>query len=173
MIPAIAEETMAFDKTGPKYRVTKMVEARKLHPKSFIPLSEPPIQLPFTAILEGLKLERDMYRFFYLGLPYQCPQKVMKSAIEKIEESAVKPAEEEAEVVAEAIEEAPSSLPTAATKAAGKASKATGGFVWEQVSTNQGTLSRGKVPGGWLVRMQSDICFFPDPGHKWDGSTLD
>ena len=88
---------MAFDKTGPKYRVVKMVEARKLHPKSLIPLSEPPIQLPFTAILEGVKLEREMYRFYYLGQPYQCPQKVLRSAIEKIEDAAARAVDQERE----------------------------------------------------------------------------
>lgn len=165
---------MAFDKTGPKYRVTKMVEARKLHPKSLIPLSEPPLQLPFTAILEGLTLEREMYRFYYLGQPYQCPQKLMKSAIEKIEEMALRAAAGEPEEAAESgdeLEAAPA--PVAPSKAAAKTAKAAGGFVWEQVATNQGTLMRGKVPGGWLVRLQNDVCFYPDPGHKWDGSSLD
>ncbi len=168
---------MAFSKPGPKYRVTKMVEARKLHPKSLIPLTEPPLQLPFTAILEGLTLEREMYRFYYLGLPYQCPQKVMKSAIEKIEEAAAKPPGEETEeaegtVDAVAVEEAePAAAP--AVRQSTKAAPIAGGFVWQQVSTNQGALLRGKVPGGWLVRLQGDICFYPDPGYKWDGSTLD
>lgn len=164
---------MAFDKTGPKYRVLKMVEARKLHPKSLIPLSEPPIQLPFTAILEGLKLEREMYSFYYLGQPYQCAQKVMKSAIEKIEEMHVKPVEEDAEeaVEVEVEEAAPALALKAAVKAAPKA--AAGGFVWQQVQTSKGALLRGKVPGGWLVRLEGDICFYPDAGHKWDGGTLD
>lgn len=171
---------MAFDKTGPKYRVIKLVEAKKLHPRSLIPLSEPPIQLPFTAILEGLKLEREMYRFYYLGQPYQCPQKVMKSAIEKIEEIPVRVVDDEPEDVAEAPEQAvaveveddePEVEAAPAPKV--QAMAAAGGFVWQQVQTNKGALLRGKVPGGWLVRLDGDICFYPDPGHKWDGGTLD
>jgi len=165
---------MAFDKTGPKYRVTKMVEARKLHPKSLIPLSEPPLQLPFTAILEGLTLEREMYRFYYLGQPYQCPQKVMKSAIEKIEEIHVKPVDEPAEgevevavVEAEDVAAQPAPAPKVSVKAAA------GGFVWQQVQTNKGALLRAKVAGGWLVKVDSGVCFYPDAAHKWSGATLD
>jgi hypothetical protein len=155
---------MAFDKSGPKYRVIKMVEARKLHPKSLIPLSEPPIQLPFTAILEGLKLEREMYRFYYLGHPYQCAQKVMKSAIEKIEEIGAKTAEEDVEEAVEVDVEVAAPVQKAA---------AAGGFVWQQLLTSKGVLLRGKVPGGWLVRLEGNISFYPDAGHKWDGATLD
>ena len=161
---------MAFDKTGPKYRVIKMVEAKKLHPKSLIPLSEPPIQLPFTAILEGLKLEREMYRFYYLGQPYQCAQKVMKSAIEKIEEMHAKAVEEDAEEAVEVEVEA-EAAPAPVAKAAAKA--AAGGFVWQAVQTNKGAMSRGKVAGGWLVKVDGGVCFYPDAGHKWDGGTLD
>ncbi|MBA3975693.1 MAG: hypothetical protein C0504_15925 [Candidatus Solibacter sp.] len=163
---------MAFDKTGPKYRVIKMVEAKKLHPKSLIPLSEPPIQLPFTAILEGLKLDREMYRFYYLGQPYQCAQKVLKSAIEKIEDAAAKVVEEEWEGAEEVeigepvVEAAPAPAPKAAVKAAG-------GFVWQAVRTNKGAMLRGKVAGGWLVKVDGGVCFYPDAGHKWDGGTLE
>lgn len=163
---------MAFDKTGPKYRVIKMVEAKKLHPKSLIPLSEPPIQLPFTAILEGVKLEREMYRFYYLGQPYQCAQKVLKSAIEKIDEVHAKEVDEDVEeaVEVEVEEEAAEAAPVPAPRAAVKA--AAGGFVWQAVQTSKGAMLRGKVAGGWLVRVEGSVCFYPDAGHKWDGGTL-
>lgn len=165
---------MAFSKPGPKYRVTKMVEARKLHPKSLIPLSEPPLQLPFTAILEGVTLERDNYRFYYLGLPYQCPQKVMKSAIEKIEDNVVQAAPEADEEDGGIEEVVAKATAPAAKPAAPPPPDAAEGFVWQQVTTNHGALQRAKVPGGWLVKLQqSGICFYPDAGHKWDGSTLD
>jgi hypothetical protein len=38
--------------------------------------------------------------------------------------------------------------------------------------------SRAKVPGGWLVTFVGgaaanvSICFMPDAGHSWDGSSL-
>ncbi|MBE0660806.1 MAG: hypothetical protein IH602_24140 [Bryobacteraceae bacterium] len=164
---------MAFDKTGPKYRVTKMVEARKLHPNSLIPLSEPPIQLPFTAILEGMRLEREMYRFYYLGQPYQCAQKVLKSAIEKIEDAAAKAVEEEMEEAAEVVKADPVVEAAPAPRGAARAGAGAGGFVWQPVQTNKGAMLRGKVAGGWLVRVEGSVCFYPDAGHKWDGGTLD
>jgi hypothetical protein len=56
---------------------------------------------------------------------------------------------------------------------------------WEVIeSTIGGTVSRTKVPGGWLVRSSRSIhasngagtgvglAFVPDPGHKWDGKSL-
>jgi hypothetical protein len=40
-------------------------------------------------------------------------------------------------------------------------------------------MVRAKVPGGWLVALQSGmihiqaaVCFVPDPEHRWDGSSL-
>jgi hypothetical protein len=38
--------------------------------------------------------------------------------------------------------------------------------------------ARAKVPGGWLVMVVGgatanvSICFMPDAGHSWDGSSL-
>ncbi len=146
----------------------------QLHPKSLIPLSEPPLQLPFTAILEGLTLERDNYRFFYLGLPYQCPQKVMKSAIEKIEESVTQAASDEDAGVEELVAEAPVPAGETVQPSAAPPPDAGAQFVWQHVTTNHGALQRAKVPGGWLVKLQQNgICFYPDANHKWDGSTID
>jgi hypothetical protein len=42
-------------------------------------------------------------------------------------------------------------------------------------------LYRAKVPGGWLLYFSETggdvdavgLCFFPDPTHSWDGSSLD
>ena len=31
---------------------------------------------------------------------------------------------------------------------------------------------RAKIMGGWLVMVQTQICFVPDPEHKWDGGSL-
>lgn len=38
---------------------------------------------------------------------------------------------------------------------------------------------RAKVPGGWLIRVESlvndrfycSIAFYPDPEHRWDGTS--
>lgn len=38
------------------------------------------------------------------------------------------------------------------------------------------TIYRAKVPGGWIITntytSMSPITFYPDPDHKWDGSSL-
>jgi hypothetical protein len=42
------------------------------------------------------------------------------------------------------------------------------------------TLSRAKVPGGWLVSVfwssiqagGTSLMFYPDPNHDWDGNSL-
>jgi hypothetical protein len=42
------------------------------------------------------------------------------------------------------------------------------------------TLSRAKVPGGWLVSVfwcaiqggGTSLMFYPDPNHEWDGNSL-
>ena len=46
-------------------------------------------------------------------------------------------------------------------------------LVWETVySTPVSGVLRAKVPGGWLVRVDLSVTFYPDPEHKWDGSSL-
>ena len=32
---------------------------------------------------------------------------------------------------------------------------------------------RARVPGGWFIRVDDMILFYPDPEHQWDGSSLD
>jgi|JI10StandDraft_1071094.scaffolds.fasta_scaffold343170_1 hypothetical protein len=58
-------------------------------------------------------------------------------------------------------------------------------LTWERLQS-QGhgideMLHRAKVPGGWLVRVETNdgdytrplsITFLPDPNHAWDGSSL-
>ena len=35
------------------------------------------------------------------------------------------------------------------------------------------SIMRSKVPGGWLVIYnKSNIVFYADPNHEWDGSAL-
>jgi hypothetical protein len=50
------------------------------------------------------------------------------------------------------------------------------GDKWKQSAP--GVVSRAKIPGGWLVGVESEnmrawgLTFVPDPGHEWDGSSL-
>ena len=43
---------------------------------------------------------------------------------------------------------------------------------WIPLKSDQGIMSRAKVPGGWFVMYKGEgitMVFHPDPGHKWDG----
>lgn len=54
---------------------------------------------------------------------------------------------------------------------------------WEELEHKVIYVSvyRAKVPGGWFILVVSDgyaetgtgVTFYPDPDHKWDGSSLD
>ena len=57
------------------------------------------------------------------------------------------------------------------------------GMNWQHVwSLGSQHLARAKVPGGWLVLLETrgrqgitsggGITFYPDPKHTWNGSTL-
>lgn len=44
------------------------------------------------------------------------------------------------------------------------------------------SFSRAKVPGGWLIAHYEStnegdsfgsLCFYPDPDHSWDGSSVE
>lgn len=138
-----------------KFEVTKTVEARKLHPKSGIPLSEPAEVLPFGAILENLREERDLLKFTYLGKPYQCEQKLLKPAIRSLGGKAPAAMPAEGEPV-------PQGAPEAQIR-------------WETLRTSNGSLLRAKVPGGWLLTGTSaggPLTFYPDAKHEWDGRSL-
>jgi hypothetical protein len=53
---------------------------------------------------------------------------------------------------------------------------------WDEIKAkfSDGSMAsfyRAKVPGGWLVGIflsgqAVSITFYPDPDHKWDGSSL-
>lgn len=159
---------MSESTTGRKYRVTKMVEARRLNPNSGIPLTEPPTALPFGAMLDNVREERDVFKFTYLGKPYQCLQTILRPAMEPFGAAPVKAAA----VVEEddggpAVVEAPVAAPAVVA--------ADAAFQWETVATSHGAILRAKVPGGWLVMTGrgTGLAFMPDTGHKWDGATLE
>ena len=50
------------------------------------------------------------------------------------------------------------------------------GEAWKESAAR--IVSRAKIPGGWLVCLESGnvrssgLTFVPDPDHKWDGGSL-
>lgn len=147
-----------------RYRVIKMVEARRLNPKSGVPLTEPPTPMPFGAILENLREDRDLFKFDYLGKPFQCPIDILQPAMEVFQPGIV--ASGQAERVEVSVEPMPEPVPTPATADPAP-------FQWEPVATSHGPLLRAKVPGGWFVMAgrSSSLTFYPDPKHDWDGAS--
>jgi hypothetical protein len=67
-----------------KFELTKTVEARKLHKRTLAPLSDPPVSIPFGAIIENVQNDRDVEKFYYLGEPYQSPSAEIKPAMKPI-----------------------------------------------------------------------------------------
>ncbi|MCU1276046.1 MAG: hypothetical protein JWO48_3477 [Bryobacterales bacterium] len=62
-----------------KFELTKSIEARKLNPRTKVPLNEYHT-IPFGGIIENL-IERDlMEQFSYLGEYYQYPREDLKAA---------------------------------------------------------------------------------------------
>lgn len=158
---------MSESTTGRKYRVTKMVEARRLNPNSGIPLTEPPTALPFGAMLDNVREERDVFKFTYLGKPYQCLQTILRPAMEPFGAAPAKAPVEEEDEGGPAVVEVPAAAPAVVA--------ADAAFQWETVATSHGAILRAKVPGGWLVMTGrgTGLAFIPDAGHKWDGATLE
>jgi hypothetical protein len=146
----------------PRYELSKTIEARKLNPRSGLPLTEPAVSVPFGAILEKVDESWDLVKFTYLGLRYQCPTSTFQEAA-RVHGSA----EDDAEPV-----------PATASPAAGAAAAASPSpkqvqVRWEELSSSQGVVARAKLPGGWLVSLRgSGLTFYPDPDHAWDGKSL-
>jgi hypothetical protein len=62
-----------------KFELTKSIEARKLNPRTRVPLNEYQT-IPFGAIIDNLVDKGDVEHFSYLGEPYQYPTADLKSA---------------------------------------------------------------------------------------------
>lgn len=69
----------------PKYELTKSIEARKLNKRTMNPLGPERYPVPYGAILENLTEERGLYKFLYLGEPYEVPQQEVGPALKEIE----------------------------------------------------------------------------------------
>ena len=62
-----------------KFELTKSIEARKLNPRTMVPLNEWHT-IPFGGIIENLADKGEMEQFSYLGEYYQYPGEDLKPA---------------------------------------------------------------------------------------------
>lgn len=135
-----------------KYEVSKTVEAVKLNKRTGGPLGEPPISLPFGAIIDKVEESGDFYIFNYMSERYRMRKDNVQGALHALG--------------AHAAADAPSGKSASTSPEPAKPT-----LVFEKMNSAI-AVSRAKVPGGWLVVQGSGIAFVPDLNHEWDGGSL-
>ena len=115
-------------------------------------LGEPPISLPFGALIDKVEEAGDFYTFNYMSERYRMRKDNVQGALHALG--------------ATAAAAAPSG-PSASQPA--EPAKPT--LFFEKMNSAI-AVSRAKVPGGWLVVQGSGIAFVPDVNHEWDGGSL-
>jgi len=142
-----------------KLEVSKTIEARILNKRNRQFLAQPPVTIPYGAILDDVVDNRDSVEFTYLGELYSCKAEVLRAATHVLEGSVVSSVSSSGPGVAVA-----------------PAARETIGFVWEKLAAGAVPTARAKLPGGWLIAVGDgsarSIAFYPDPVHTWDGKTL-
>jgi hypothetical protein len=63
----------------PKLEVTKTIEARMLNKRTRQTLSQPPVTIPYGAILDDVVENRDVVEFTYVGELYNCKAEVLRA----------------------------------------------------------------------------------------------
>lgn len=146
-----------------KLEVSKTIEARILNKRNRQFLAQPPVTIPYGAILDDVIDNRDSVEFTYLGELYSCKAEVLRAATHALEGPVVSPAVSSASSSGPALAVSPSARETI-------------GFVWEKLAAGAIPASRAKLPGGWLIAVGDgsarSVAFYPDPAHAWDGKTL-
>jgi hypothetical protein len=136
--------------------VTKTIEARKLNKRTRAPVAEPPVTIPYGAILSEVVENDGMMAFLHLGELYQCRSEILRPA-----SSPLDGAPSAARTTGPAV---PSPAPEPVT------------FVWQKLAAGRETTLRAKLPGGWLISVGEgaarSVVFYPDLNHDWDGTTL-
>jgi hypothetical protein len=131
-----------------RYELNRSIEARKLHPRTGIPTTEPPVTIPFGAFIQELVEDRDVQKFVYLGDRYQVQTDVLRHAMVLVPTATAAPAE-------------PAAPPAAPTPVLPPQ------IVWQTLVTTGQSVQRARVAGGWLVASGSALAFVPDPDGAW------
>lgn len=69
-----------------KFELTKSIDARKLNKRTMNPLGPERFPIPFGAILTDVTEERGLYKFSYLGEPYEVPLQEVDTGLKEIVE---------------------------------------------------------------------------------------
>lgn len=160
-----------------KFELIKSIEARKLNPRTGIPTTDLPVSVPFGAVIEDIKQDRDDAKFYYLGQYLVCAYDVLERAIVPAAQpspnaTAGASGASPAQPACSASSAASAPVPAVAREAAPPGPGAPR-LVWEGLPSTQGQCMRAKVPGGWLVSLGAGLAFYPDPAHDWNGASPD
>ena len=74
-----------------KFELTKTIEARKLNKPGGVPTNEASVTIPYGSIVEDMAEGRGVYKFSYLGEPYQCASDVIGEAITPVQSVGAQP----------------------------------------------------------------------------------
>ena len=111
------------------------------------------IELPFGAVIEDAAEEGRYLRFRYLGETYDAKLSDIDGYYEQLGGASSGPAKS-SKVAPKAAAESPEPS-----------------LELEKLKSNV-SLSRARIPGGWLVVAGNSVAFVPDAGHKWDGGSV-
>jgi len=140
-----------------KLTLNKSIEAKKLNKRTGAPATEPESTVPYGAIIDYQGPDGSAERFMYMGELFRCAHDLLASAMEggKIPKVAADPASSAVAV-------------TAAEPAVQQPR-----LEFATLPSTHHSLTRAKVPGGWLVVAGgTGIAFLPDAAHEWDGLSL-
>ena len=141
-----------------KQTLNKSIFAKKLHHRTLTPLSEPEVTIPFGAIIEDVRSDRNMMVFSYLTELYTCPREAFQSAVAGGAAREEKPAAPAAPAPAAASEPEPEPEPVK--------------LRFEALSSNVKGLWRARVHGGWLIATElGGVAYYPDAKHLWKGDS--
>jgi hypothetical protein len=135
----------------PVLELGKSIECIRLNKRNRLPMGDPPRTIPFGALVEEIRETGDRASFIYLGELYECPADVLRSAL----------------LVSGSAQPNGGAARTE-TRAPGAAPKQSASLEWESLPSSQGSFSRAKVPGGWLLASDANaLVFIPDQEHAW------
>ena len=147
-----------------KISLSKRIDAIKLHPRTLAPLAGPEVNIPFGALVESIGGDHARVKFLFLGEPYSVRREVFLDAIGPDEAA-------KATVDASAAAPAVASAPVEPEPPAAGAAEAR--LKFEKLDAGGYAVARAKVPGGWLLVCGTGVTFYPDPGHEWDGASVE
>jgi hypothetical protein len=140
-----------------KISLNKSIEAVKLHARTEAPLAGPEVTIPFGALVESAGVSRDREKFRYLGELYSVSQETFREATRSDE-----------------MDPAPAAASTTVLgRDASEPMTAGARLIFEKLDAAGYTVARAKIRGGWLVVCGTGITFYPDPGHEWDGTSVE